>query len=59
MKKPFCIVSVGYMLKLNLLYWHSHHRMIFMGFRDGKVLDVSKIVGTQVKVERGDREIFI
>ena len=33
--------------------------MIFMGFRDGKVLDVSKIVGTQVKVERGDREIFI
>jgi hypothetical protein len=30
-----------------------------MGLRNRKILDVDKTVGTQVKVERGDREIFI
>jgi hypothetical protein len=32
--------------------------MILLGLGDRKVLDVGKIVGTQVKVEIGDREIF-
>ena len=52
MKKPFCMVSVGYML--NVIYYIGIHTVewYFMGLKYSKVLDVGKIAGTKVKVER-------
>lgn len=52
------MASVGY--RLNLLYYVGIHiiECFFMDLRERKILDVGKIVGTQVKVERGDREVF-
>lgn len=45
---------------LNLIYYIGIHTIewFFMGLKHRKVLDIAKIVGTQFKVERGDREVF-